>query len=448
MTERRNVLLCVLHGVRADSLSCYGCERTTTPFLDEVARQGVRFPHVVASAAAALPALASLLTGKAAVRHGAHEEQPFLQGEHKLLSEYLQTAGYRTAAFSPHPWVSQESGLGRGFDALYTQRYSNRLTKRVLSCSRRATDHLLRRADAGARRTNQLLQRWLDSGAAPFFALLHYTETQIGSDIPPPFDRMGLPRGVGAKQARQIVRGIAADSTTAAAQGYEAVLRARYEGALRYLDQRLREVADLLRARGDWDRTLLVITADHGVCLGERGRVGHAEGLYEALLRVPLLIRCPGLVPEGFVVEEMAQSTDVVPTVLAALGIQRSEEPLQGRSLLSCGRATVGPDLTVSERFRDHGGLRSKAIRSKRDKLVWRSDEANEFYDLIADPGETQNLIEQEIERASLLRRQLFDWLAAMESAEGAVGSVVSSAELEPGNYKSPQYQETGMGSE
>src|SRR5258708_795336 len=127
MTERLNVLLCVIDGARADYLSCYGHQRLTTPFIDDVARQGVRFPHMIASAPWTLPAMASLLTGKASVSHGAHDEHPFLEATNKTLPEYLKTAGYRTAAFCTNRWMSPESGLGRGFDAFFTQRYHNRL---------------------------------------------------------------------------------------------------------------------------------------------------------------------------------------------------------------------------------------------------------------------------------------------------------------------------------
>ena len=421
MTERLNVLLCVIDGARADYLSCYGHPRQTTPFLDEMAREGVRFPHMVASAPWTLPVLASLLTGKAVVAHGAHEEHRSLDAASKTLAEYLKTAGYRTAAFCTNPSVSPDSGFGRGFDVFFTQRYGNRLLTSAVSLARRVVDRLLRRTDAGARRSNRALKRWVGRSSAPFFALLHYNEAQIGADLPPPYDRMYLPRGVTPAVARKLVRGIAAGGSDATfdSRDHSDVLRARYEGALHYVDRRIREVADLLRQRGEWSHTLVVVTADHGIGLGEHGRVGHASGLHDELLRVPLLIRCPRVVPEGFVVEEIAQTTDVAPTILDLLAIQEDGERVQGRALLSGGRSSPGPAFAVAERFRGGGEIRCKAIRTKRDKFVWRSDEANEFYDLIADPGETQNLIEQEIERADLLRRQLFDWLAWVEGAAG-----------------------------
>jgi arylsulfatase A-like enzyme len=149
---------------------------------------------------------------------------------------------------------------------------------------------------------------------------------------------------------------------------------------------------------------------------------------------VPLLLRCPSRVPQGFVVDELAQTTDILPTILRILGIREGEAgDQQGRPLLEEGRATPGPAFTISERFRPNLAAlrkrfadfdtrpfdeRTKAIRTRREKFVWHSDEANEFYDLTVDAGESNNLIERQVERADALRRQLFDWLASVERAE------------------------------
>jgi len=419
MMERLNILLCVIESARADFLSCAGHPRPTTPFLDQMAREGVRFPNMITNAPSSLPALASLLTGKPVVAHGAHEENPRIEAGHKRLPEILKTAGYRTAAFCTAPELGPEAGLAQGFDVYATQRYASRVATRIAGLGRAAVDRVLRRTDAGARRSNRQLLRWLTASPGPFFALVHYAETRFGADLPPPFDRMFLPRGIQPLVARNSIRAaVAPDSKQHDVVSLQPVLRSRYEGALRYIDQRLGEVAVALQQRGEWDRTLLVVTADHGVALGDNGRVGSGVGLDDALLRVPLLLRCPGLVPAGFVVDDMAQSSDVMPTILSLAGIRAAQDPTHGRALLASGRAVAGPGFAVAERFRAAGGVRSKAIRTLREKLIWRSDEANEFYDLGRDPSETENRIESEVQRADELRRQLFDWLAAVQSSE------------------------------
>src|SRR6202158_1613175 len=169
MAERLNVLLIVLDCARADHLSCYGYDRETTPFLDQLAREGVRFSHMIATEPLTLPAHAALFTGLHSATHAATNENRFLSPRHKVLPEFLKTAGYRTAAFGTHPLVSPETGFGRGFDAFFTQRHHNRLAARALLLGRRASDRLLRRKDAGARRTTSAVKKWLGGGETTVF---------------------------------------------------------------------------------------------------------------------------------------------------------------------------------------------------------------------------------------------------------------------------------------
>jgi arylsulfatase A-like enzyme len=402
MAESLNVLLVVLGAARADHVSCYGYTRETTPVIDALARGGVRFSAMIATAASTLSAHASLFTGTPAVVHGATEERGSLAARRPVLAERFKASGYRTAAFCTHPAVSPEKGFGRGFDAFFTQRHHNRIAARAVSLGRRASDALLRRRDAGARRTNQALRRWLGASQQPFFAFVHYNEVHAAYGT-------GL-EGISAADA-------------ASGSGL-------YDAALRYADLRLGEIAGFLRHRGVWERTVVVVTADHGALLGARGVLGHCAGLHDDLLRIPLIIHCPAHVPQGFVVDELAQTTDLFPTILQLAGIGQDETVRVGRALLDAARATPGPAFVVAERFRPdlsavrRAGpdldwrpydVRTKAIRTKREKFVWHSDEANELYDLASDPAEGRNLVEQDGARADLLRRQLFDWLAEVQ---------------------------------
>jgi arylsulfatase A-like enzyme len=432
MEDRMNVLLVVLDGARPDHFSCAGYRRETTPFLDRAASEGVRFEHAISTSPSSLAAHASLLTGLFAATHGATEESPLLGPQHRLLSEYLRGAGYRTAAFCTNPWVGPETGFRRGFDSFHTPRSARRFTGRATRYARKASDRVLGRVDSGARRTNRAVADWLNAGGAPFFAFVHYAETRPPFHPPAPFDRLFTPRQFSADRIEAVSQDAGAymaGAETASAEDV-AILNALYDGALRYADMRLRELADELARRRLWDDTLLVVTADHGQNLGEHGLLNHGLGLFDTALRVPLLVRCPGRVPAGFVVDELAQSTDVLPTILQLLGRPPDGARVQGRALLVDGSVTKGPGFAISEAFRpdlsalygrfpDFDGraydMRRKAIRTRREKFVWRSDEANEFYDLVRDPGERHNSIESEPDSAERLRRRLFDWLSSVE---------------------------------
>ncbi len=435
MTEDLNVVVASVECARADHLSCYGYARETTPFLDQVARQGVRFSHMFATAPWSLPSQASLATGMFPATHGATAENSFLSPRYTTLAEHLKAAGYRTAAFCTNPWISPETGFGRGFDAFFTQRYHNRVAARAISFGRRASDRLLRRGDAGARRTNHALRRWIAADTRPFFAFVHYNEAHLPLHPPPPYDRALLPSAVTPARVREVNQ----DSGKYLARQVEmneedfGILRALYDGELRYVDMRLREIAEGLESVGLWERTLLVVTGSHGIHLGDHQIMGDKLTLYDALIRVPLLLRCPERVPQGYVIDELAQTIDVMPTVLRLLGVSAEGVQIHGRPLIEQGHATPGPEFVIAERYRPRltrfrqrfpsadmrpYEVRQKAIRTRREKFIWQSDEANELYDVVADPGEERNLIEARPQAAETLRRQLFDWLASVDKFE------------------------------
>ena len=111
-----NFLLMILDCTRADHVSCYGYDRPTTPFLDSLAAEGTRFQNMVSSAPWTLPSHASLFTGTYSATHGATDEHRYLNSDFPTIAELLRDAGYATGAFCGNPWVSPETGFGRGVD--------------------------------------------------------------------------------------------------------------------------------------------------------------------------------------------------------------------------------------------------------------------------------------------------------------------------------------------
>ena len=436
MAERPNVLVIVLASARPDHLSCSGYERATTPFIDQLAAEGVRFVNAVSTASSALSAHASLLTGLFPATHGATEESCMLGNRQRLLSEHLRAAGYRTAAFCTDPWISPETGFGRGFESFHTQRVTGRLAGPAANLARKASDRVLGRGDNGARRTNRTLLDWTAASDAPFFAYVSYRETEPPWNPPAPYDRSFV---TGPKEVRRdALPGSLGEAEVAHAN-------ALYDGALRYLDMRIKELVDGLAACGKSEETLIVLTADHGLDLGEHARLGSGFDLSDTALRIPLLFRCPGRVPSGFVVEDLVQPTDVLPSVLAIAGLDASEARTHGRVLLAGGRAAPAGEFAIAEQYRRNlddarrratGSearpldVRMKAIRTRRAKFVWHSDEANELYDLVRDPGERQNLAEDAPAWAGDLRRRLFDWLSSVEQAEPPAESRTALGQL------------------
>ncbi len=406
--EPINVLLVVLEGARPDHFSGAGYHLETTPFLDQVAREGVRFPLAFTTAPSSVAAHASMLTGLFPSLHGATEETGVLGPTARVLPEMLKRGGYRTAAFGPDAAISPALGFGRGFDRWYTVRGDERLTGRAAAYARRASDRVLGRADAGARRTTQAFLDWAGADREPFFALVRYSETRPSLRPPAPYDRAFATSGTGSGPQSERARTQGAPDEVRAAISL-------HDGALQYLDMRLKQIADALAASGQWDQTLFIATSPYAATIGEAGPADGAAALRDAVLRVPLLVRCPGRIPTGFVVEEFAQPVDLLPTIGLLSGCG-SDGPVQGRPLFTATGATGGPRAAIAEAFRSAaGGVRRKAIRTRREKFIWQSDEDNALYDVTRDPDERVNLAATEPDRADRLRRELFDRLADAE---------------------------------
>jgi len=391
-----NLLLVVLEGARVDHLSCYGAAAQTTPFLDQIAREGVRCTEAFTTAPAALPAHASLLTGWFACAHGATEESGVLTATPPTLPEMLRAAGYRTAAFCPDRAVSPATGCGRGFDRFYTAGNTSDLTGRAADYARRASDRVLGRADSGARRTTHALLDWVHDDPQPFAALVTFREAVLEKRPPAPYDRQ----------------------FAAPANDAQALRRAWHAGALRYIDLRLQEVADALAAAGRWDQTIVVVTGTGGV------PIDGADAFDDSSLRIPLLMRAPGRVPAGFTLDEIAQLTDIAPTVVSLLDLPVGLA-WQGRALMRDGAVTPGPRWAFAESYRRSAeDVRRKAVCGRRASFVWQSDEANRYVDRAA-PQPGVGAAAADIDR---MRRVLFDWLAEATRWPAACGLAAAAA--------------------
>jgi arylsulfatase A-like enzyme len=201
-----------------------------------------------------------------------------------------------------------------------------------------------------------------------------------------------------------------------------AVLQACYDGALASLDAEIGALVLWLRQRGMLERTLLIITSDHGENIGDHGLMSHAYSLHDTLIHVPLIVRYPKLFPPGRRVSQQVQLPDVFPTVLDVLGLdlQHIRQELQGVSLLAPTPDTAEERLAYAEMLGPHPSIASlnrrtgspehtpypafdralRCLRTPATKVVWASDGNHALYDLRRDPQETTNLYTQEPQRA------------------------------------------------
>jgi arylsulfatase A-like enzyme len=390
----RNVLLVTLDTTRADRLSCYDAAHGKTPNLDALAAEGTRFDLAVSTASVTPVSHAAILTGLYNHAHGLRVL--FGDGGYRLavttetLATVLAAQGFRTLAVHSAFPVSRFYGLTRGFavcDDIEGQMVEQGGEARwdVARFQRRSdeTTELVAKLDAA------------DLGSAPFFLWVHYWD---------PHDVARLPPGVTEREAR-------------AAQGKSSV-QPFYAEEVTFVDASLGRLFDELRRRGVYDDTLILVVADHGQGLMDHGWGAHRL-LYQEQIRVPLIVRVPGVRTQP-VVSELVRTVDLFPTVLDYLGL--APRAVSGRSLRPLLEgAPDAPRTAFADQLNGYdanaGMLRERplddflyAVIDGGWKLIYRPRhfDASELYHLADDPREEHDLFREQPAEA----RRLLELLA------------------------------------
>ena len=414
--ERPNLILYVVDTLRADHLGCYGYARPTSPRLDEFAREAVRFAEARAQSSWTKPAMATILTGVHPVTHGAERRGQGIAPEVRTLAERLSEAGYETAMFTTNPTAVEKFGFGRGFDRF---EYVHQLQGR----KRRSVDSAAMHRAAAA---------WLDGRAAPerqFFLVVHTLDPHDPYRPREPYRSRFAP-GVDVASACCFRGGelAALSAEQAAARRRDSL--ALYDGEIAQNDASFGRLVDDLRARRLLDRSAVVFTADHGEEFHEHGGWRHAESLYEEVLRVPLVLRMPGGAAAGKTVADPADQIDIAPTLLDLAGVAAPPE-LPGASLLPViGGGPAPPRESLA--WLRHPAFDVAAIRDGNWKWlrhegaprtasggVGGGEPAEALFDLEADPGERQNLLEAEPARRRALALRVKTARARFGRGEG-----------------------------
>ncbi len=402
------VLLISIDTLRADHLGCYGYERETSPTLDGIAAEGVRFRDMVAASSWTLPTHLSMLTSLPPVAHGVtRAERGRLNSNIVTLAEVFRDAGYQTAAFVVSGYMDAGYGHIQGFE--HYDDYSA-----VVACktiySRCVTSPDL------IPQIQKFFTRWdADGRQRPFFTLVHLMDVHNDYKPPPPFDTMFDDDYRGSVSGTD-PRSLFAMEEPVKARDLEHIV-SLYDGEVRFVDSWIKRLFDTMRNLGILDRTVVAITADHGEEFLEHGGWNHNRTLYDEVLRVPLLLRYPARLPAGLVVEETAQHIDLAPTLLALAGVDPSigfgrVEPasqypardLNGAILRALEKgeeadaevfASLADTSPVDTSFADLYGT-MVSVRSGRFKLIRSLDGSvdDQLYDLNTDPGEQHNVTE------------------------------------------------------
>jgi len=358
---RPSVILVSIDTLRADHLGLYGYERDTAPFLDRLGHGAIVYEHAFTPATWTLIAHMTMLTGLYPNQHGVTAERVAVAHELPLLAERLKADGYHTVGLYYPGWVHPRHGFGRGFDVF-----------RPHDTAEEAGQHLAEEMDGlEDGRPYFLFVHLFDVHSGPFQAKRHtlYPSPEPFQDqfmkdaeaILPDMDEVALWESEHLLDAPQLE-----------------ALTALYDGGIRHVDTRLSEWFAELERRGLLTNTLVIVTADHGESLQQRGRISGHGGFWQEGLHVPLIVRPPDGSRAGERVEAPVHLGDIVPTVLAVVGLA-PDANLPGRSLL-------GP-LPEDRVVFGYRPPREYVVRWP-VKILKSFDEKYFGGDLVADPGE------------------------------------------------------------
>jgi len=394
-SRRPNVLFVTIDTLRSDHCSSYGYPKDTTPNLDRLAREGVRFSTVYAPMPTTLPSHAAMFTGLRPSSLGVLRNGVTVGDHVHTLAEVLRSHGYKTAAVVSAFPVHRRFGLAQGFSY-----YDDAFGQGAPSGGRRwwegveVPSQFSRRADA----TRELAVGWLEREgyldvsppSRPFFLWVHLFDPHHPYEPP-------------AEHRARFLEGAQTDKER---------LLARYDGEVHFADHELGRLLDALRVGLQRENTVVIVAGDHGEGLGDHGYPRHGLLLYEEAVRVPLVFHGPGRLPRREV-DATAELMDLTPTILGLLGLR--PPAAEGRDfaalLLGKGTAPTERPVLLERRFFESPEVdgipvrgRKQAVVLGRYKYVEAPEEGTrELYDLSVDPAETRNLVEEHPSQARRL---------------------------------------------
>ena len=360
------IILISIDSLRADHLRAYGYTQTTTPAIDTLAGDGVVFERAYAHSPQTLPSHASMLSGRLPIDTGVRDDVGFAVKEsERLLAEILRDRGYATGAVVSTFTLRKEAGIGQGFSFFDDKMAPATPDEAIGEFARDGED------------SERVAEQWLDAAGTPRLFLFLQLNDPHAPYAPPPRFNEGLP----------------------------------YDGQVSYTDEVVGRLVRYLKTHQLYDRSTIVLTADHGEGLGDHGEREHGLFVYEEALRVPLIIKQAAGEGAGRRVADVVQLVDLVPTLL---DLAKAPDPgnLRGQSLKPLldgtghltGRMVYGESLFGRYHF-GWGELttvtdgRYRYIRAPRPEL----------YDLQRDPLEKANVADDPAHaaRAKALRAVL-----------------------------------------
>ena len=362
--ENLNVLLITLDTTRADFLRCYGRGSARTPHLDQLAREGTIFASCSSSSALTLPSHSSIMTGTYPFVHGARDNgNDRLAAGNVTLAEALKEQGFTTQAIIASFVLNHQFGIDQGFDE-----YSD-----VDVADDPDPIHAERKGDEICEEALEALRTLAPNR---FFLWVHFYDPHYPY-VPTRAQSFGM-----------------VDA---------------YEDEIAFMDARIGQLLDELEHLGIDNNTLVVVLGDHGEALTQHGEMFHGDFVYDSTLRVPLIFRCPRIIPPRRVIGTQVRTIDVAPTILDLVAAAPLEV-CQGVSLtpLISGEADNLDLAAYGESLAAYRQFRLSPLRSlSREGWKYVLAPKPELYHVLTDPGELHNKVAEQPELAGEMREEL-----------------------------------------
>lgn len=376
---RPDLLFVLVDTLRADHVGAYGYGRPTTPRIDALAREGTTFLEARSQAPWTAHSVRALFTGLypriPSPERGARD---WIDPSAKTLAEQLALSGYRCEAFVNNPHVSPEMGFAAGFE---------RFT--YLESDEQVLEAVLGSVD--------------EPSSRPRFRYVHFIGPHLPYELVEPWaSTWGHPRLEGREVVAQTRAELAEVGATPG--GLERMVAA-YDSAIARTDVFVGMIADRLAERGRLDRTVVVVTSDHGEELGEHGGWEHGHALYNEVLHVPLVVRAPGIFPAGERVAWPVEQFGLMPTLLRLAGA-RPIDPVQAPDLLPLEPLPDGDPVACRFAGNLLYGEQAVSLACPDGKAIHHVESGRmEVYDRRADPGESVDLFAAAPDPATELAR-------------------------------------------
>jgi len=421
--KKLNVILIVLDAVRADHLGCYGYGHNTSPNVDELAHQGAIFEKAFSQAPVTNESVPSLFSAMYPSHHNIRTDYDYLPERLVVLPQIFQQAGYTTALFSLNPNISPIFGYNKGVDYFFgtTQNVtrstilwsllgkiseyfpaSEFIIKQIFESSRSLFPQQRDIESDDPNPITKKITSWISQHKNhPFFIYAHYLGGHAPYKPPSPYNKIfdpGFPDYpvISYPESRGIIYPFRQANSMVPAKMRNMI--AQYDGEIFYHDLSIGYLDAFLKNADLENRTIIVITADHGEEFYEHKNWGHGWSLFDESIHVPLIFRGPGIT-SGKRITSLAAHIDILPMLVALCGIQQDLKlpyTIDGIDLspLLVSKSYENTRKYIFSEFYDQetsvSGLRTEEYKAI--KMVLGNERRNLFFDLSSDPFEQKNI--------------------------------------------------------